>query len=152
VAEHARAGPESALESLARGVSIDAGLPELTPQVEIRTRLGTFRVDLLDEENGVVLDADGKLKYDAPGALWSEKRREDALRDSGFEVVRFTMSDYHAQPGWIESYRGALARASRRPESASARQFALAQHSPCVSPGNRRQADGISNIPDGFRG
>jgi uncharacterized protein DUF559 len=111
VVEHARPGVESPLESLARAVIVLAGLPEPTPQVWVGTGSGSFRVDLLDEVNRVITEADGKLKYTAQEDLWKEKRREDALRAQGFEVVRFTMSDYHQPQTWLPSYTQALARA-----------------------------------------
>jgi predicted transcriptional regulator of viral defense system len=110
-AEHARAGVESPLESLARAVVMLAGLPEPTPQVWLTTRTGRFRVDLLDAENRLIIEADGRLKYTCPEDLWREKLREDALRDSGFEVVRFTINDYRNQPPWLRTYNQALARA-----------------------------------------
>jgi len=113
VVEYARAKVESPLESLARGVVVLAGLPEPTPQVWVRTREGDFRVDLLDEANKVIIEADGKVKYASADDLWREKRREDALRDSGFEVVRFTFADYHRQDVWLDGYRRAVNRASR---------------------------------------
>jgi very-short-patch-repair endonuclease len=113
VADHVRDRVESPLESLARARLVLAGLPEPTPQVWIRTAAGRFRVDLLDERNGVITEADGRVKYGSAEVLWQEKRREDALRDAGFEVVRFTMRD-HADPGpWLAGYRRALARARR---------------------------------------
>jgi hypothetical protein len=115
VAEHAHARPavESPLESLARAVVVLAGLPEPTPKVWVRTTLGRFRVDLLDEANGVIVEADGKVKYGSAEDVWREKRREDALRERGFEVVRFTIEDYRQQYAWVAAYRRALARSSR---------------------------------------
>jgi very-short-patch-repair endonuclease len=71
-------------------------------------------VDLLDEANSVIIEADGKVKYTSAQEVWREKRREDALRDSGFEVVRFTHADYCHQPPWLASYRQALTRARVR--------------------------------------
>jgi hypothetical protein len=114
VVEHARAKVESPLESLGRAVVVMAGFPEPQPQVWVRTQAGGFRVDLLDEANKVIIEADGKLKYTSPQDVWREKRREDALRDSGFEVVRFTFADYHNQAAWLPSYRRAVARGSGR--------------------------------------
>jgi Transcriptional regulator, AbiEi antitoxin/Protein of unknown function (DUF559) len=112
VAAHARDGIESPLESLARAVIILAGLPEPTPQVWVQTPAGPFRVDLLDESNRLITEADGKLKYTSAEDLWREKRREDALRGVGFEVVRFAMADYWSQELWLDGYRRALARSA----------------------------------------
>jgi Transcriptional regulator, AbiEi antitoxin/Protein of unknown function (DUF559) len=115
VAEHAREGIESPLESLARAAIILAGLPEPTPQVWLQTSAGPFRVDLLDESNRLITEADGKLKYTSAEDVWREKRREDALRDAGFEVVRFTMADHWTPTAWLATYCRALARSTTRP-------------------------------------
>ena len=85
VVEHTRTKVESPLESLARGVVVLAGLPEPTPQVWVRTREGNFRVDLLDEANKVIIEADGKVKY----ASGDDVRRESAGRTpSGTAVLK----------------------------------------------------------------
>jgi Transcriptional regulator, AbiEi antitoxin len=110
----ARFQPESALESLARAVVTLGGHPEPTPQVCISTRAGVVRVDLMDVPRGVVIEADGRGKYLAPEDLWREKRREDAVRDLGFEVIRFVYADYRAPQAWLEAYRRALSRAAIR--------------------------------------
>lgn len=85
---------ESPGESLSRVRMYQAGMPAPALQKEIRTRDGQFvaRVDFLWEDEGVVGEFDGMVKYDEGGvdALRSEKRREDALRDLGFEVIRWT--------------------------------------------------------------
>ena len=114
VAAHARPEVESPLESLARAAIVLDGLPEPTPQVWLWTTRGWFRVDLMDEVNRLITEADGKLKYTAPEALWQEKRREDALRATNCEVIRFTMADHHNPAPWLRSYREALARAQHR--------------------------------------
>ena len=74
------------------------------------------RVDLLVGE-GIVVEFDGAVKYagGASGrALSEEKRREDPLRELGFEVVRVTWADLD-HPDWVLArVRAALARADRR--------------------------------------
>ncbi|TWH06182.1 putative AbiEi antitoxin of type IV toxin-antitoxin system [Rhodococcus rhodochrous J45] len=88
---------ESPGESLSRIRMHQAGMPAPTLQKEIRTPDGQFvaRVDFLWEGEGVVEEFDGMGKYDEGGveALRNEKRREDALRDLGFEVVRWTWTE-----------------------------------------------------------
>jgi very-short-patch-repair endonuclease len=51
------------------------------------------RVDFLFRKQRTVVEADGRIKYDAPAVLWNEKLREDWLRDMGLEVVRATWAD-----------------------------------------------------------
>ena len=113
VARNARAGVESPLESLARAHIVLARLPEPRIQEWLDTRLGSYRVDLLDPVNRVITEADGKVKYTAKREVWQEKRREDALRELGYEVVRFTMADHHDPAAWLGTYRRAVARAAR---------------------------------------
>jgi len=114
VAEHAREQVESPLESLARAVIVRAGFPEPTPQVWVHTAKGWFRVDLMDEANRLITEADGKLKYATATTLWEEKKREDALRDADHEVIRFTMSDHHNPAPWLRRYSLAMERAQHR--------------------------------------
>ena len=70
--------------------------PEL--QAEIRDGRGRLvgRVDFLFREQRVVVEFDGRVKYegaDGRDALFREKRRVDALRSMGFKVVRLTWRD-----------------------------------------------------------
>ena len=90
---------ESALESLGRLRLAQQGLPAPLLQVVVGGEAGPVgRVDYLWPEQRTVGEADGRLKYDDPGRLWAEKRREDALRDAGFEVFRFTWAEALNQP------------------------------------------------------
>ena len=81
-------------------------MPSPILQQEIRTPSGLFvgRADFYWEDEGVVGEFDGMGKYDDGGieAVRREKRREDALRDLGFEVVRWT---------WPELFRFDVVRA-----------------------------------------
>ena len=59
------------------------------------------RVDFLFDDADVVGEFDGKIKYgkylregqDPGDAVFAEKQREDAIRDAGWEVVRWTWKD-----------------------------------------------------------
>jgi hypothetical protein len=90
---------ESPLESASRGVMIQAGLPLPDLQVWVRDRSGQdHRVGFLWPERGVVGEADGWGKYAAIEDVRAEKRREDALRDAGFVVVRWTSDELWRTP------------------------------------------------------
>lgn len=90
---------ESAMESLARGVVIEARLPIPDLQVEVRGASGTwYRADLAWLASGVILEVDGRVKYDETDALWKEKLRHDDLRDAGFIVVRTTRAQLLQRP------------------------------------------------------
>lgn len=94
---------ESPLESEHRVLFRAAGLPVPDLQATIRDVRGrtVARVDFLFREQRTVAESDGKVKYvdsdDQPRTpaeeLWREKRREDALRELGFEVVRGYFDD-----------------------------------------------------------
>jgi hypothetical protein len=99
---------ESAGESVSRVRIVSDGLPPPEPQEVIRTSAGVFvaRVDFLWKEQRTVGEFDGKVKYGRllkPGqrieeVVYEEKRREDAIRDLGWKVVRWLWEDLH-RPG-----------------------------------------------------
>ena len=92
---------ESVLESLARQWFLEHGL--LPPELQARLSRGgrlLGRVDFFWPDLRTVCEMDGRLKYDGPGRdgkahppLFAEKRREDAIRQAGAEVVRGYWSD-----------------------------------------------------------
>ncbi|MQA80482.1 MAG: hypothetical protein GEV10_18720 [Streptosporangiales bacterium] len=95
---------ESVGESRARVLFARQGLPVPVLQREIVDEAGRFvaRVDFLFEDERVVVEFDGDVKYRGTGVdpsdvVIAEKRREDRLRELGYEVVRVTWSDL-AQP------------------------------------------------------
>lgn len=89
---------ESPLESLTRLLILDAGLPTPHLQVWVRTARGRYRVDGLWPDRGVVLEADGLLKYAAASDLHEEKLRQEDLERAGYRVVRVTWEDVWNQP------------------------------------------------------
>jgi len=97
---------ESPGESWARVLFVALGLPTVEPQVEIRDARGKFvgRVDFLFRAQRTIVEFDGLVKYsgaDGRQALIEEKRREDALRSLGYQVVRLTWRDLH-NPALVE--------------------------------------------------
>ena len=105
---------ESAGESRG-GIALElAGIP-VTPQVEIRDSFGNFvaRVDFLVEGAKVVVEFDGKVKFQAgdPEVLWAEKKREDRLRRLGYTVVRIIWADLET-PGAVAAKVSAAVRAA----------------------------------------
>ena len=87
----------------------------LDPQVEIRDRTGHLvaRVDFVVRGTNVIVEFDGRLKYDSgdPSVLWAEKKREDALRRLGYVVVRLTWADLERPGAAASKVRAALAAA-----------------------------------------
>ena len=106
---------ESPGESWARVLFVSLGLPTVEPQVVIRDERGRFvgRVDFLFRTQRTIVEFDGLVKYGGAGgrqALVDEKRREDALRALGYQMVRLTWRDLH-DPGLVERLiRAAFAR------------------------------------------
>lgn len=108
---------ESPLESLARGVQVELGLPVPRTQVWVGEHGPEYRVDMLVEEYATVVEADGRLKYAGPdgrGAPWSEKRRTDRLLDLGYDCHRFVMADLARPVAWGRSLVRVFARSQRR--------------------------------------
>lgn len=114
-----RADPraESPLESYSRLMFEQQSLPAPESQVEIYDPSGRLvaRVDFLWRAMNTVGEADGRLKYAVGDVVYREKRREDMLRDLGFEVVRWTFTDVrHSPRGTADRIRAAFQRAQRR--------------------------------------
>ena len=90
---------ESVLESHARVVFATAGLPVPVQQAVIRVD-GRFvaRVDFLWPAARLIVEVDGLGKYTEPGALQSEKSRQNRLIAAGYTVLRFTWADIRQRP------------------------------------------------------
>ena len=113
---------ESPGESVSRVRLVEEGLPRPEPQREIFGQDGRLiaRVDFYWEEHRTVGEFDGKIKYGRllkPGqriedVIFDEKVREDAVRDTGLQVVRWIWSDLHRAGVLRERVLRAFARAS----------------------------------------
>ena len=96
---------ESAGESYSRVLLDRIGIPAPIPQYEVwRRGLLVGRADFGWEEFRTLGEFDGKEKYGkllrpgqtAADAVFEEKRREDVLRDLGWQIVRWMWADlYH---------------------------------------------------------
>lgn len=91
--EHADPRSESPLESAGRFVLLSANLPTVVSNPWITGGSKPWRADLLLPEYGILLEADGAVKYrnraDADLLVRAEKEREYELRQMGYEVIRF---------------------------------------------------------------
>lgn len=119
VVERADDRAESAGESLVRWHLLAQGLPAPEPQVAIGTRLGLRWVDLGWRDEQVAVEFDGRVKYGADGrtaaaAVFEEKRRQDALEEAGWRVLRVTWADLRDPPALASRVRRALRSAARR--------------------------------------
>jgi hypothetical protein len=115
---------ESVGESRSRVLLHRLGLAPSALQRTIHSASGLFlgRADFAWEDERVVGEFDGRVKYgrarrpghDPADVVFEEKRREDAIRDEDWGVVRWTWSDL--VPGTVVGDRvnRALVRGRRR--------------------------------------
>ena len=113
VVEFADRRSESALESIARAVIRDLGLPP----PDLQVRLGYWevpglpaepiaRVDFYWKEYRTVAEVDGDLKYKDPARAKDQLRRDIELRAAGFEVVHFDWRDITSAPDRVAAVIG----------------------------------------------
>lgn len=115
-AEFADPLAETALESLGRARFEEHGLPPCALQVVLGDAYGPIgRVDHYWAAHRTIAEGDGALKYKVTGDLFAEKRREDRLREAGFEVVRYTWDEVLRTPEVVVArVRAAFVRAAAR--------------------------------------
>lgn len=116
VVDFANGQAESVLESCARVVFHQHGLPPPELQVRIFGQDGSnvARVDFLWRECAVVAESDGLLKYQSGADAIAELKRDRLLREAGFEVVHFTWEELFREPERVvRRIRAALARPRR---------------------------------------
>jgi AbiEi antitoxin C-terminal domain/Protein of unknown function (DUF559) len=82
---------ESALESCARVIFAEHGLPPPQLQTEIYGQEFIGRVDFYWPEYNTIAEADGLMKYNKTPALATDQlERDQLLREAGYKVVHFT--------------------------------------------------------------
>jgi hypothetical protein len=111
---------ESVGESRSRALMIDAGLPVPDLQVEVRGADGRLigRCDVGWRDRRLLGEFDGRVKYgrllrpgQEPGdAVFEEKRREDALRDQRWGMVRWVWAELAAPSTLVARWLRALER------------------------------------------
>jgi predicted transcriptional regulator of viral defense system len=113
---------ESPGESVSRVRLHEDGLPAPDPQQDIFDEDGQFvaRVDFCWKKQRTIGEFDGKIKYGRvlkPGqsiedVLFEEKQREDALRDPGWQIVRWLWRDLYRRGVIRDRVLRAFARSS----------------------------------------
>jgi len=112
VVEFAAGLAESPLESLARVVFDDQGIPPPELQVSIADDRGFIgRGDFCWKQYRTVAEVDGALKYADPDRARKQLWRDKALRQAGYEVVHFDWREITQHP---EKAASALREAFRR--------------------------------------
>ncbi|HET9872943.1 MAG TPA: hypothetical protein VFP89_10155 [Propionibacteriaceae bacterium] len=112
---------ESPGESLSRVLLHDGGLPPSSLQHRVLDPSGRLigRADFCWEEQRTLGEFDGRVKYGrllkpgetAQDVIYREKLREDAMRDLGWQVVRWTWADLSQPAGILDRLTRAFARA-----------------------------------------
>jgi very-short-patch-repair endonuclease len=109
---------ESVLESIARVLFRDRGLPAPELQVELGRDGVSYRVDFMWKQFRTIAEVDGKLKYDDRSRFGYERRRDVWLRNAGYEVVHFSWQEITAQPDYVvATLRAAFERGCRAQRS-----------------------------------
>lgn len=98
-------GAESPGESLTRLCLVQGGLPRPETQIAVDTHLGTVWGDLGWRRQRALVEYDGRTKYGAGGSvgadLLAERRREVALLEAGWQVLRVTAADLREAPATL---------------------------------------------------
>lgn len=96
-ADHASERSESPVETLGRWAFLQAGRPAPLANVWLWSGRTRYRGDLFLPDLGVVLEADGAVKYnnraDADRVIKEQIAREEQLRFWGLVVVRYTFAE-----------------------------------------------------------
>lgn len=105
---------ESVAESLA-AYDLDLLRYSVTPQWPLTVDGQECRSDFRVDGTNVLIEVDGMGKYADPDALRAEKRREQALRHAGYEIVRLTWEDLGNRAKIRALVEAAKARCAGRP-------------------------------------
>jgi very-short-patch-repair endonuclease len=120
VVEFADGLAESVLESIARAVFRDGGLPQPALQVRIGGDQFIGRVDFLWKRYRTIAEVDGAMKYADPRRARAQLRRDKQLREAGYEVVHFDWREITSEPDMVIASIRAAFRRGRQPGRGSA--------------------------------
>ena len=109
---------ESALESIARVVFRDCGLPPPALQVWLPPGGQAIgRADFYWDQYKTIAEVDGALKYEDPARAKAQLRRDKRLREAGYEVVHFDWREITTSPAQVAASIRAAFRRGGRPAS-----------------------------------
>lgn len=135
---------ESVGETLTRLMLVQAGLPAPELQPSIYDERGNFvgRPDLAYLESGVLIEFDGKIKYqrelvgdsDVTEVVLREKRREERLAELGWLTIRVTWSDLANPAALMARVRRAITARRRLVEAGGIRGHVIKRPTHRVAP------------------
>ncbi|OHU05611.1 hypothetical protein BKG60_25940 [Mycobacterium syngnathidarum] len=100
--QHADGRAESAMESEARLVMIDYGLPRPELQYEIRGRNGeTWRVDFAWLDARVAAEYEGLDWHSGPAKMVDDKKRVAGIQEQGWTVIPMVAQDVRRYPSQL---------------------------------------------------
>lgn len=103
---------ESPGETLLLIAIIDGGLPRPAQQVNVVVGGRVYRPDFLYEDEKVIVEFDGHIKYTDYGptdrAVMSERRREKQLQNQGWIVLRYSWAQVRNHPEQVASEIAAM--------------------------------------------
>lgn len=104
VAAEARAEAANPFESALRAIALDVPGLRVRPQVPIFAPAEFLgRPDLVDEDLGILLEADSFEWHGDRAALRNDARRYDAFVVHGWLVLRFAWEDVMFDPAWVRA-------------------------------------------------
>jgi very-short-patch-repair endonuclease len=123
VAARADGRAANPFESVLRAIAIDEGL-QVTPQLVVHIRDGEVRPDLVDQERGLVLEADSFEWHGSRSALRRDCRRYNALVQDGWIVLRFAWEDVMHDQDYVRAVLRSFARTATRTQRGRHRSWA----------------------------
>lgn len=117
LAEFVSSKSEPAGETLLRHALITMGLFEFVEQYEVVVEGSLYRLDFAVPELMLAIEFDGAIKYSRFGpadeVLSRERRREVALQNAGWRVIRVNWSGIYTKPSQVQRTIAAVVRQRR---------------------------------------
>lgn len=109
VAAAADGRAESPLESALRAILIEAGITGFEPQVAVRDRTFSARIDLGNAELMIGAEAESFAHHGTRAALARDCRRQVSLTVRGWRLLRFSWEDVMFDQAWVvAAFRDAI--------------------------------------------
>ncbi|MBW3068200.1 hypothetical protein GZ998_01525 [Actinomyces sp. 594] len=81
-------------ESVMRWLTLVLGLAAPQVQYRVSDHASMWWLDLCWPEHGIVIEVDGRVKYNTREDAWQEKLRQDAIQAMGWRFIRVTYGEF----------------------------------------------------------